>query len=563
MIESTIPHQSDDIWGEFVAKDGRFYYYNRLKKFSIWARPSGLVLPLPHQSHHELAINWRNLERIARVNDLKKQAKADMPLKMCVVQGTDWKLTSTWDCPDELASSFEQQLLDAKQQVFSQSENVSTFVEGTEMGADDIGWMLEQIQDQDAESDESLDNDPEPVDEQSPVPSPIPILETKDSETLESKTLKFKEMLLEGNIDPFGSWEKEALVFVGDPRFDGTFNIPSPLPSIPNYISLDSQDRKTVFDSVCKQILADRKAPKKEYSSVFETFVAENCGSPPMDWKRFSQKFKKDSRFLTVKSLPKREKLYLQFVSRLHSQIPSSSTTKDLVREYTLLVKDFFSRILSSSTTTTYVASATFSDFSAGIKTDSRFAPLSDGEKKIIFFKFREKYSKKSRPDSVPIDDAGDSGIGNNPFPEQKFDLVEHSASAPIHEGSFLNRGFSTGSPNTCSQKEFSSLGREDQEIRDDSEHAVRRSGASPATGDRARNGHVEYLVRNLVYNKNKLKSADKESSGFSNEKDDDEPINDIDELEKKVVSSTLAVLQVKTSLASKYLMIHPHPPSF
>ncbi|OMJ13239.1 hypothetical protein AYI70_g8634, partial [Smittium culicis] len=174
-MNDSISKQSGDIWGEFISKDGTFYYYNRIKKFSIWSKPKGLVLPLPNESHQDLLNNWRNLHRTEIINNLKAEAKKDLPKKMCQILDTNFKIvitkqnrfyffntdtqTSSWDCPPEIENSFSQQLNDAKNKLLGTNSELPTFVEGTEMGVDDISWMLEQIGDDEQDEEIESEND--------------------------------------------------------------------------------------------------------------------------------------------------------------------------------------------------------------------------------------------------------------------------------------------------------------------------------------------------------------------------------------------------------------------
>ncbi|OMJ12492.1 Transcription elongation regulator 1 [Smittium culicis] len=397
-MNDSISKQSGDIWGEFVSKDGTFYYYNRIKKFSIWSKPKGLVLPLPNESHQDLLNNWRNLHKTEIINNLKAEAKKDFPKKKCQILDTNFEIvitkqnrfyffnpetqTSSWECPPEIENSFSQQLNDAKNKLLGTHSELPTFVEGTEMGVDDISWMLEQIGDDEQDEETDSENDKITI-----IPENIDASENQNhqnsnlEQTLASRQLKFKEMLLEYSIDPFGSWEKEATKFIEDPRFNVIDSI---------------QEKKSIFDSTCKLILADRKKAKDapsnnspfaiknaKYSSPFDKLIHENCGNPPLDWKQFFQKFKKDPRFLSVKSLVKREKLYNEFLKK------NNFDYTKIESDYVDLVKEF----LKSKN---FNPETKFAEFAELMKFDIRFINYSSDEnkKRILFLKHKENYLK-------------------------------------------------------------------------------------------------------------------------------------------------------------------------
>ncbi|PVV00061.1 hypothetical protein BB560_005408 [Smittium megazygosporum] len=387
-------------WAEFSTPQGFKYYYNRIKNFSTWFPPQAMILPLPDQNPVDLLAAWKENYVAEIKKKLLKTAKTDRPIKMSDVTGSDWQIIktsqgriyyystsenkSTWDRPQELESLFQDQFNSALSLI--NEDQQETPIEGTEMGEDDVSWMLEQVQ----QENDSADSDNDGISlEQENVPDIDETINQSPAQiSEEQKKSSFLEMLLEKPINPFGSWENEIASLADDPR----------------YIAIESpQDKKLLFNQACKQLIAQRKQkttnmPPSSNSklTLFEKLVYEFNTDPPMSWNEFYKKYRKDARFLSVPTLPQRKSLYSKFLEDY----------KKKQKEIQETIKSDFFKMLSEYKELS--STSKLSDFSVKLKYDIRFiAAGSDENKSRLFNEYLEQHcdaKSRSKPSSKTPD---------------------------------------------------------------------------------------------------------------------------------------------------------------
>ncbi|PVU89118.1 hypothetical protein BB561_003634 [Smittium simulii] len=272
-------------WGEFYTREGFVYYYNKAKKFSVWFRPNADFLPLPGQNPKEFIDAWRNEQLLILKQNLKKQARNDSAVKITKVENTAWSLVktaknriyyynsdtkvSTWKIP-EIFSTTNQAEYNAAKDILENTTDDQEQIQNTEMGEEDISWMLDQLQEE-----------------------PQNLEETPDETNDHSKAH-----------------------FVNDMRYKALTS---------------AQEKKSIFDTACKELLMLRKSKLSlSTSSVkktpFERLISEFNTDPPMSWNDFYKKYRKDTRFLSIPSLKQRQIKYKEFLDQYRKETKQKET---------------------------------------------------------------------------------------------------------------------------------------------------------------------------------------------------------------------------------------------
>lgn len=162
-----------------------------------------------------------------------------------------------------------------------------------EFTEDDIAWQLQAMQ-------EGEDYDMEGYD-----------MGEEEQVNAEEAKVIFKELLLEAEVNPYGTWDSELSKIVDDERY-------TILPT--------TKKRKEIFSEWARERIAVLKAEKekeRKYDPKYPylLFLAQNCNGK-LYWAEFKRKFRKEKEMKDVRLSDKdREKLYREFVNRKFSSI--------------------------------------------------------------------------------------------------------------------------------------------------------------------------------------------------------------------------------------------------
>ncbi|KAJ2555801.1 hypothetical protein EV175_002181 [Coemansia sp. RSA 1933] len=264
------------------------YFYERNLGIRTWYQPIDYVIPRQMEDVYELGKQWREEEKQKRREQARVRAKQDHPVKQRPMDDKWMRVEteqgrvyfynketreSTWDSPFEV---------DEEQ-------------EGTEFNAEDAEWMLAQMggggQEDLAEGTSEHEEDDDTQQQQKP---------SKDE-----CVARFRQMLMDGSIDPFGSWDTQARRFQNDERAA---------------LISDDAERRDLFDSVCAQIIEQQRKDKEirtrsNTNDPFGELLHEQVRKR-MPFARFCEKNLGDPRYLAIKTSREREKRFTQFVDR-------------------------------------------------------------------------------------------------------------------------------------------------------------------------------------------------------------------------------------------------------
>ncbi|RPA83776.1 hypothetical protein BJ508DRAFT_223434 [Ascobolus immersus RN42] len=218
-----------------------------------------------------------------------------------------------------------------------------------EFTEEDIAWQLAQMQEEGGEYEEE-----EYYEEEEQV-DPMVAINT------------FKEMLLELNVNPYGTWDSELNKIIDDDR----------------YTALDTtKKRKEVFLEWCKDRIAYLKAEKEKEKKIdpkipyLNLLVEKATGK--LYWPEFKRKYRKEQAMKDIKLSDKeREKLFRDYVS--HLKISPALRENDLKK---LLRSIPLSQLNASTTLTTLPDS---------ILTDIRYHVFSPDPSKAPSTKLRDE----------------------------------------------------------------------------------------------------------------------------------------------------------------------------
>ncbi|KAJ2798758.1 hypothetical protein H4R20_004705 [Coemansia guatemalensis] len=304
------------------------YYYERNNGITTWIRPFDYVEPEATADNPNAALavgeEWQRQEMERKRQIARKRAKQDKPVRQSNVQGTSWRQVETeqgrkyyyntktgvscWEQPAEIADALreiEEQKTD--QQEASADEDYQ--MEGTEMNEEDAEWMLAQMEaeqnEEEGEMEEDSDNREADVVEEPDT----------NSGTLLSKSEcveRFKTMLREANVNPFGTWDMQMSKLQGDPRLADI---------------KDPAEQQDLFDTVCSEIIAQRRQMDSEKQNdrsdqsgmsrdPFDQLLHEKV-KKKTSFARFCQRNLKDPRYLTIKTSREREKRFTKHLESL------------------------------------------------------------------------------------------------------------------------------------------------------------------------------------------------------------------------------------------------------
>ncbi|KAJ2439893.1 hypothetical protein GGF42_007807 [Coemansia sp. RSA 2424] len=186
------------------------------------------------------------------------------------------------------------------------------------MTAEDAEWMLAQMGEEE-EGEDDNDDDEEMASN---------VDEEKEGQNIDASVSKderiarFKEMLCDIGVNPFGTWEMECKNYESDPRF-ALIDTPA--------------EQRDLFEVVCKQVAAAAKTSKPSSSSSssntkasskdkaaeaanrvdmtgllhpFDQLLCETVTKKKTSFAKFCQKNLKDPRFTSIKTSREREKRF-------------------------------------------------------------------------------------------------------------------------------------------------------------------------------------------------------------------------------------------------------------
>ncbi|KAJ1662570.1 hypothetical protein IW140_005289 [Coemansia sp. RSA 1813] len=259
------------------------YFHERKLGISTWFQPIDYVILQNVQDIFALGKQWQEEETKKRRERARVRAKQDRPVSQTSMGGA-WMSVATQQGRTYYYNRETQESTWVKPPDVKEEED-----EGTEFNAEDAEWMLAQMGDSQEKIEET--NEPTKVD---------------DSQKLTKDELMagFKQMLVDGSVDPFGAWDTQARKFQNDERI--------------TWIS-DEAERRDLFDTVCAQIIEQRNNKNKTQSSnirtkdPFEALLHEQVHKR-MPFSRFCAKSLSDPRYLAIKTSREREKRFKQFV---------------------------------------------------------------------------------------------------------------------------------------------------------------------------------------------------------------------------------------------------------
>ncbi|KAJ1838204.1 hypothetical protein LPJ73_007146, partial [Coemansia sp. RSA 2703] len=178
--------------------------------------------------------------------------------------------------------------------------------EGIEMDEEDAEWMMQQmLEEQEVEVQQEIAEDEE-------------IKAAEPEMSREDRIRSFREMLREGSLNVFGTWESQMSEFANDKRF--------------NLIE-SAAERQDLFDQACSELLASKRKSKdtshdsKKRDRLAEEHLTDPFGqllaetvTKKMSFARFCQKHLKDQRYLSLKTSREREKRFLQHLDSINAK---------------------------------------------------------------------------------------------------------------------------------------------------------------------------------------------------------------------------------------------------
>ncbi|KAJ2040916.1 transcription elongation regulator [Coemansia sp. RSA 922] len=280
---------NDHDWAVFLAPadtQGRThlpnepYYFERNNEITTWIRPFDYTEPST-DSPLSIGESWQRQAAEHRLQKARTHAKADRPLAQTPLN-SDWKRVTTVQGREYFYNT------ETKTSQWDQPKDLETPVdmvveEGTEMTADDVDWMLAQMDEEPEEDEDNEDMEAE-QDTEDRLPA--------DDLSKDERIVQFKAMLHDKGVNPFGTWEMQINSYESDPRFA--------------LINTDAE-RRELFDVVCKETA---KKPRQDTLHPFDQLLCEKVTKKKTSFAKFCQKNLKDPRFTTIKTSREREKRF-------------------------------------------------------------------------------------------------------------------------------------------------------------------------------------------------------------------------------------------------------------
>ncbi|KAJ1720108.1 transcription elongation regulator [Coemansia erecta] len=290
------------------------YYHDAKNNISTWKRPFNYRQPAGDPKEIARLLVAQHIQEVREA--ARRRAKEDRPLRqhrvsdqwseVTTVQGRTYYYNeksgqATWERPAELEEGED-------------GEEEEEEEEGVEMDEEDAEWMMQQMLDeqeeaeaQQADEDEAERGEPEMV---------------QPEMSRDDRIRSFREMLREGSLNVFGTWESQMSEFAKDRRF--------------HLVDSDAE-RQDLFDQACSELLASKNQSKgknrgKGESSRKRDHSTEEHSTDPfgqllieavtkkMSFARFCQKHLKDPRYLALKTSREREKRFLQHLDSINTK---------------------------------------------------------------------------------------------------------------------------------------------------------------------------------------------------------------------------------------------------
>ncbi|KAJ1646871.1 hypothetical protein J3B02_000487 [Coemansia erecta] len=297
------------------------YFFDLNTKVSTWIRPFDYREPPDAQEYAQKLV----LEHQQKIRQMaRRRALEDRPLRKNAYVSRGWSVVetvqgreyfyneqtgqATWQKPQEIID----------QPVESNGESKDVEMEdegGTEMNIEDAEWMMQQIM-MEQENEQDLRDEISASEEEPRI----------EDMSKEQAVREFKEMLREGHLNVYGTWDSQIPMFQGDKRFQF---IQNPL------------ERQDLFDQICNELVAEKKKPNRQHTSSLEVDplkapkkprIADTKADSTKDlfdqlleekvtkktsFARFCQKHLKDPRYLSLKTSREREKRFLKHIETL------------------------------------------------------------------------------------------------------------------------------------------------------------------------------------------------------------------------------------------------------
>ncbi|KAL1921158.1 uncharacterized protein VTP21DRAFT_10874 [Calcarisporiella thermophila] len=316
-------------WTQHQSPTGHPYFYNSITGQSSWVPPPPQPLAYPPPQMAPSPIPKQPTEKSP-----KKKAPKDKAKSMRPIPGTSWRLVTThqgnefyhnketgkssWVLPEEIREAVDKMKQEDKEREREEEEKKKRKAEEEELEAkrvkrenqedmeiteDDFAYQL-QFMDEETRRELGIEA------EQSQETTEEEKRPERTSGILSEEERKeaFRQLLLESDINPFGTWEKELSKFIHDSRYTLVEKI---------------KDRKDIFDMVCRKLIQERKSQKidkpKSGRDQYLQLLAEETTHRTY-WDDFSRRFRRDKRFTALDSAKERETLFKDHVAKLREK---------------------------------------------------------------------------------------------------------------------------------------------------------------------------------------------------------------------------------------------------
>ncbi|KAK0394612.1 hypothetical protein QR680_000834 [Steinernema hermaphroditum] len=343
------PAETTNAWNEFIAADGRKYYYNMATNETTWEKPKSLQEndrkrpsePLPTQPAKEPSPDIKKAPK-------KASADTSRPVSSNAVVGTPWCVVwtgdnkvfffnpttriSVWERPPELYNRPDVDLLISKppsKKAMAVKANGAPFGHAQpQFAPGDDGESDAELEDASSEEEERVPpppkrarsdsrSSPSPSKASSPRQSPaektvdpavqaeIDAQRERQETPLEERLRTFKQLLEEKEISAGSTFEKELSKIVFDKR----------------YLLLSATERRAAFESFVKEKAeherTERKRKVKENKQRFRELLEDAKLRSSSSFSSFARTYGRDERFKCIDKMRDREDLFNEFTHEL------------------------------------------------------------------------------------------------------------------------------------------------------------------------------------------------------------------------------------------------------
>ncbi|MES1902704.1 MAG: transcription elongation regulator [Paramarteilia canceri] len=291
-------------WSEHKSSDDRTYYYNSRTKISVWEKPEVLVqwelkksIPKKTTQNHN-AKKENQTEQITKKTDENSQ-KTDQKKQQANAPRFCEKIPDTsWCLVKPLGGEFF---------FFNRERFISTYEMPEEVKDMDLLESLKKKIDADIDRKlNEVEKPPQKVAKQVGDDKKIDDLFKKyQSMSMNERRKIFMNLLREKKVSAFSTFKNELHKIVNDER----------------YASLDSNERKEIFNLYCKKYAAAEKEERQRLSSQIKQNYIDLMKDAPVtthtSFIEFSNKFGKDPKFQAVVRKKDRETFFDEYQGKL------------------------------------------------------------------------------------------------------------------------------------------------------------------------------------------------------------------------------------------------------